>query len=61
MKTSITSHSGVVQYKDGNGILIEGKEYHEAPFDDRWDDLIAVIDEGTGPERCFSSGIGSIS
>ena len=51
MKVSITSHSGLIQQSSGNGVAIEGKEYHEAPFDNRWDDLIAVIDEGTGPAQ----------
>lgn len=50
MKTSITSHFGVLT-EAGQGVSIEGKEYHEAPFDDRWDDLIATIDEGTGPAQ----------
>ena len=34
--------------KSGDGVSIEGKEYHKAPFDERWDDLSAVISEGTG-------------
>lgn len=51
MRVSITSQLGLVQHSSDNGITIEGKDYHEAPFDDRWDDLIAVIDEGTGPAQ----------
>lgn len=51
MRVSITSGQGVIESSDGSGVTIEGREYHEAPFDDRWDDLIAVIDEGTGPAQ----------
>ena len=49
MKTTITSEKGVVVERDADGLMIEGKEYHEAPFDERWDDLYAHIDTGTGP------------
>ncbi len=49
MKTSITSHQGLVTDQSGDGIMIEGRDHHEAPFDLRWDDLSAVISEGTGP------------
>lgn len=49
MKTSITSARGVVTEQTSNGVTIEGRDYHEAPFDERWDDQYAVIDEGTGP------------
>jgi hypothetical protein len=49
MRTSIDSQRGVVSEISGNGITIEGKEYHEAPFDERWDDLSAIVYEGTGP------------
>lgn len=48
MKTSIDSSTGVVTTESGNGITLEGQDYCEAPFDKRWDDLYAVIDEGTG-------------
>lgn len=49
MKTSIDSTTGVVVSSAGNGLDVEGRDYHEAPFDDRWTDLYAHIDEGTGP------------
>lgn len=48
VKTTITTQKGV-ESRAGAGFEIEGKEYHEAPFDDRWDDHIAVAHEGTGP------------
>lgn len=48
MKTIIDSTSGLVVDAQGSGLSIEGREYHEAPFDERWDDLIAVISEGGG-------------
>lgn len=48
MKISIDSSTGVVTTESGNGVTLEGKDYTEAPFDKRWDDLYAVIDEGTG-------------
>lgn len=51
MRIDINSKHGFLAEKDGDGIMIDGKEYHEAPFDHRWDDLIAVIDEGTGPAQ----------
>lgn len=47
VKTSITIGKGVT-ISGGSAIEIEGKDYHEAPFDDRWDDLVGVIHEGTG-------------
>lgn len=49
MKISIESARGVVTDRDGSGVTIEGREYHEAPFHGRWDDLYAFIDEGVGP------------
>lgn len=49
MRTSIDSARGVVTSKLGDGVTIEGRDHHEAPFDERWDDLYAFIDEGTGP------------
>lgn len=49
MRVSIDSQRGVVSEATGNGVSVEGREYHEAPFDQRWDDLSAVIAEGTGP------------
>lgn len=49
MRTSIDSSRGVVTSKDGDGFSIEGRDHTEAPFGDRWDDLYAHIDEGTGP------------
>lgn len=39
MKISIESARGVVTDRDGSGVTIEGREYHEAPFHGRWDDL----------------------
>jgi hypothetical protein len=39
MKVNLTSRQGVVQESGENSVLIEGKEYHEAPFDGRWDDI----------------------
>jgi hypothetical protein len=39
MKVNLTSRQGVVEEIDGNSVLIEGKDYREAPFDERWDDL----------------------
>lgn len=56
MKTSIDSSRGVVTEKDGNGFSIEGREYHEAPFDERWTDLYAFIDNGTGPAQLTYEG-----
>lgn len=49
MKVSIDSQRGVVSELAGSGVTIEGREYHEAAFDERWDDLYAYIDQGTGP------------
>jgi len=49
MKTFIDSEKGVHTHANDKGISLEGKDYHEAPFDDRWDDLRAVISEGSGP------------
>lgn len=49
MRTSIDSERGVVTSRDGDGVMIEGRDHTEAPFDSRWDDLYAYIDEGTGP------------
>ncbi len=49
MKTVINDAEGVVTTKNGSGLFFNDKEYHEAPFDNRWDDLYAFIDEGTGP------------
>jgi len=51
MKTVINNTQGVVSFIEGNGFEIEGKEYHEAAFDQRWDDLYAYIDQGTGPAQ----------
>lgn len=51
MKTTINSRVGVRVDPMGNGFEVEGKDYHEAPFDQRWDDLYAHIDEGTGPAQ----------
>lgn len=52
MKVTIDSVKGFkVEQRKGasDGVYIESREYHEAPFDQRWDDLHAFIDEGTGP------------
>jgi hypothetical protein len=49
MKTLIDSQKGVHTYLNDNGISLEGKDYREAPFDNRWDDLRAMLAEGTGP------------
>lgn len=49
MRTSITSTQGVVTTRDGDGLSVNGRDIHEAPFDQRWDDLYAYIDTGTGP------------
>lgn len=49
MKTYIDSQKGVHTHRDADGVFVEGKDHREAPFDNRWDDLRAVISEGTGP------------
>lgn len=55
MKISIDSTSGINQENQRpgsrSGIFIEGRDYREAPFDERWDDLYAFIDEGVGPAQ----------
>lgn len=56
MRTNIDSNHGVVTSKDGDGFTINDKEYHEAPFDLRWEDLSAVIYEGTGPAALTYEG-----
>jgi hypothetical protein len=57
MRNEITSEKGFVSYNDGsNSTSIEGREYHEAPFDQRWDDLYAAIDNGTGPAQLTYEG-----
>lgn len=52
MKVSISS-SGIKQESRreglGDGVYIEGRDYREAPFEERWDDLYAFIDQGVGP------------
>jgi hypothetical protein len=49
MKTYIDSQKGVHTHRDNDGVFIEGKDHKEAPFDNRWDDLRAIVNEGTGP------------
>ena len=49
MKTSITTEKGLVSSQPGSGAFIESLDDASAPFDDRWDDLIAYIDTGAGP------------
>lgn len=56
MKTDITRDKGVVTTRDDEGISIDGREYHEAPFDARWTDLYATIDNGTGPAQLTYEG-----
>jgi hypothetical protein len=56
MRTTITSRQGVVVERQQDGVFIEGREYHEAPFDQRWTDLYAYIDEGTGPAALTYEG-----
>lgn len=48
MKSDLTKKGVLVDNSEGDAIKIAGKEYHEAPFDDRWDDLYGEIHEGTG-------------
>lgn len=48
MKSDLTKKGVIVDNSEGDAIKIAGKEYHEAPFDDRWDDLYSEIHEGTG-------------
>jgi hypothetical protein len=48
LKTSIDSRNGLVVSQTNNGFSIDGKDYHEAIFDNRWDDLSAIINEGSG-------------
>jgi hypothetical protein len=48
MKTDITIRRGLVSEAVGDGIYIDGKEYHNAPFDNRWEHFSGDIFEGTG-------------
>lgn len=56
MRVSIDSDRGVVSTRDGSGVSIEGRDHHEAPFDQRWDDLYAFLDNGTGPAQLTYEG-----
>lgn len=49
MKTTINNKNGIIVTNGENGIVLEGRDFRESPFDDRWDDLYANIDEGVGP------------
>lgn len=56
MRTEITYEKGVASYRDDDSITINGREYHEAPFDRRWTDLYAFMDNGTGPSQLTYEG-----
>lgn len=47
VKTKITTEKGVVS-TPGSGFEIEGLEYHEAPFKDRWSQVRSIATQGTG-------------
>jgi hypothetical protein len=50
MKTTINNQQGVVVEKDGEGFFIGSKPLEEAAFNDRWEDLFAlVVAEPDGP------------
>lgn len=50
VKIRISTTEGLVQESDeSGGFDIFGKDYHNAVFDDLWDDEKAEIAEGTGP------------
>jgi hypothetical protein len=48
MRISITKEKGVVQSIAGNGIMIEGVDYREAPFAQRFEDLHGEFKQGAG-------------
>lgn len=56
MRTDISYDKGVVTSREDDDITINGLEYHEAPFDQRWTDLYAFIDDGTGPAQLTYEG-----
>lgn len=51
MKTTISNDKGVVTEKNGDGFYVGSQTHDAAVFNERWDDLYAFIDEGTGPAQ----------
>jgi len=55
MKTKI-NNQGCVSTGNGEGFEIYGFDHKQAPFNNLWDDLYAVINEGTGPAALTYEG-----
>lgn len=50
------SDLGIASDPSGNGFDVYGREYHEAPYDQRWDDQYATIYEGEGASALTYEG-----
>ncbi len=56
MRTIISNDKGLDIQADGDGFVVAGRDFRNAVFEDRWDDLIAFIDQGTGPAALTYEG-----